>query len=82
MILIWATARQGLTPLLALSIKELWVNICPPLEDPLPDYGPVGSVNRRGEPVLSLSKETRTPGGSPEASKCGEGEFKPSPLPY
>jgi hypothetical protein len=49
---------QGLVP-----VKELWANTCPPLEDPLPNYGPVISVNRQGEPVLSLSKETRTPGG-------------------
>jgi len=41
------------------SVKELWVNTCPPLEDPLPDYGSVDSVNR---PVrLSAS------GGDPHA---------------
>ena len=45
-----------------LSVKGLWVNTCPPLEDPLPDYGPVGSVNRFSELVLSLSKETRMQG--------------------
>jgi hypothetical protein len=28
------------------SVKELSVNTCPPLVDPLPDYGSVGSVNR------------------------------------
>jgi hypothetical protein len=29
-----------------LSVKELWVNTCPRLEDPLPNYGSVDSVNR------------------------------------
>ncbi len=32
-------------------------------EHSLPDYGPVGSANRRCELVLSLSKETRKVGG-------------------
>jgi len=68
--------EQGL-----LSVKELWVNIYPP-EDPLPDYGSVGSVNR---PVRSpasggdphAGRRSRLSGcGSPEASKCGEGELK------
>jgi hypothetical protein len=58
------------------SVKELWVNIYPPLEDPLPDYGPVGSVNRPSELVLSLSKDLSASGGDPHAGWCGEGEFK------
>jgi hypothetical protein len=33
-----------------------------PQENSLPDYGPVISVNRLSELVLSLPKETRTPG--------------------
>jgi hypothetical protein len=38
--------RAGLKEQGLVSVKELWVNIYPPLVDPLPDYGPVGSVNR------------------------------------
>lgn len=47
-----------------LSVKELWVNIYLPLEDPLlPPKGGIGSVNRGTELDLSLSKETRMQGG-------------------
>jgi len=56
-----------------LSVKELWVNTCPPQEDSLPDYGPVGSVNR----LVRLPAS----GGDPHATSkipihrewCGEG---------
>ena len=50
--------EQGLV-----SIKKLWVNTCPPLVDSLSGYGPLSSVNRPCELVLSLLKETRMRGG-------------------
>ena len=81
------TNQQWLKEQGLLSVKELWVNIYPPLVDPLPDYGSVGFVNRPSDLVLTLSKELRMQGlsrhslgdsgcGSPVASKCGEGELK------
>jgi len=50
--------EQGLV-----SVKERWVNTCPPLEDSLSSYGPVSSVNRPCKLVLSHPKETRMLGG-------------------
>ena len=51
-----------------LSVKELWVNIYPPLEDPLPSYDSVISVNR----LLRLPAF----GGDPHEGWCGGGEVK------
>jgi len=50
-----------------MSVKELWVNTCPPLEDPLPDYGSADFVNRLSELVVSLSKGLPASGGDPHA---------------
>jgi hypothetical protein len=71
--------NQWLKDQVLISIKELWVDIYPPLADSLSGDSPIGFMKRTGELVPSKSRETRM--------RCGVGggscEVPPYPdIPY
>jgi hypothetical protein len=77
-------ALTGLKDQGLISIKELWVNIYPPLADSLSGDSPIGFMNRTGELVPSKSRETRllcgvgAGGENPPATRLGN----LTPLPW